>query len=163
MAGHDGPCYMRTMRPDVEFLYNDSDHFSLGGHEVLTEGRDLLIAASGYMVHEANKALERLDAEGIDATLVDLYSLPFDADALLDLANANNGNILTIEDNYGAGFGSAVADAIAGDGGGFTVRQMHVRRFPKSGRTPDDVLAYCGLSADHIVAEAMSILQLTAT
>ena len=160
MAEHEGPVYMRTLRPDVEFLYNEADRFVLGGHEVLTEGRDLLIAASGYMVHEANKALERLDAEGIDATLVDLYSLPFDAEAILDLANANGGNILTIEDNYGAGFGSAVAEAIAGDGGGFTVRQMHVRRIPKSGRTPDDVLAYCGLGADDIVAEAMSVLQL---
>jgi len=163
MAEYNGPCYMRTLRPDVEFLYNDGDQFTLGGHEVLTEGRDLLIAASGYMVHEANKALERLDAEGIDATLVDLYSLPFDSEAICDLANANNGYILTIEDNYGAGFGSAVAEAIAGDGGGFSVRQMHVRRIPKSGRTPDDVVAYCGLSADHIVAEAMSILQLTTT
>jgi len=160
MADYDGPCYMRTLRPDVEFLYNDADLFTLGGHEVLIEGRDLLIAASGYMVHEANKALDRLDAEGIDATLVDLYSLPFDVEAILDLANANNGNILTIEDNYGAGFGAAVANAMAEDGGGGTVRQMHVRRIPKSGRTPDDVLAYCGLSADHIVAEAMSVLQL---
>ncbi len=163
MAAHGGPCYMRTMRPDVEFLYNDGDSFTLGGHETLTEGRDLLIVASGYMVHEANKALEKLDAEGIDATLVDMYCLPFDAEAILDLANANNGYILTVEDNYGGGFGSAIAEAAAADGGGFTVRQMHVRRIPKSGRTPDDVLNYCGLSADHIVKEAMMQLQLTAT
>ncbi|MDP6057260.1 MAG: transketolase [Pirellulaceae bacterium] len=162
MAEYCGPCYLRTMRPDVEFLYNDGDQFQLGGHEVLTQGRDLLILASGYMVHEANKALEKLDSEGIDATLVDLYSIPFDTDAILDLANQNNGYILTVEDNYGGGFGSVVAEAAAADGGGFTVRQMHVRRVPKSGRTPDDVLAYCGLSADHIVKEAMVQLQLTA-
>ncbi|MEX0777728.1 MAG: transketolase [Phycisphaeraceae bacterium] len=163
MAEHDGVCYLRTIRADVEFLYTDSDKFTLGGHEVLSEGRDLLIVASGYMVHEANKALEQLDAQGIDATLVDLYSLPFDEEAILDLANDNNGMILTIEDNYGGGIGSAIADAVAADGGGFNVRQMCVTNIPKSGRTPEDVLAYCGLSADHVVQQAMGLLQLSAT
>jgi len=163
MARLDVPCYMRTVRPDVEFLYDDQTKFELGGHEVLSEGRDLLIVASGYMVHEANRALDKLDAEGIDATLVDLYSIPFDAESILDLANNNNGEILTLEDNYGGGIGSAVAEAAAADGGGFTVRQMHVRRIPKSGRTPADVLAHCELSADHIVKEAMTQLRLIAT
>jgi len=160
MAEHDGPVYMRTLRPEVEFIYGQNDKFQLGGHEVLTPGRDLLILASGYMVHEANKALDKLDAQGVGATLVDLYSLPFDEEAILDLANENNGMILTIEDNYGGGIGSAVADAVSADGGGFNVCQMHVRRIPKSGKTPEDVLEYCGLTADHIVAKAMSLLQL---
>ncbi len=162
-AEHDGPVYLRMLRAETEFLYNENDKFTLGGHEVLTEGRDLLIVASGYMVHEANKAIEKLDGQGIDATLVDLYSLPFDEEALLDLANENNGMILTLEDNYGGGIGSAVADAVSADGGGFNVRQMFVRNIPKSGRTPEDVLAYCGIGADQIVTEAMSLLELSAT
>ncbi len=163
MADYDGPCYMRTLRPDTEFLYGENDTFTLGGHEVLVEGRDLLIVAAGYMVHEANKALDELDAQGIDATLVDLYSLPFDTDAILDLANENNGMILTLEDNYGGGIGSAIADAVAEDGGGFTVQQLHVRNLPKSGRTTDDVMNYCGVSAKHIVEKAMSMLELSTT
>jgi len=114
-------------------------------------------------VHEANKALDQLDEQGVDATLLDLYSVPFDGDALLDLANENNGNILTLEDNYGGGIGSAVADLAAEDGGGFTVEQMHVGRIPKSGRTPDELMAYCGLSADDITKQAMSLLELSAT
>ncbi len=162
MAGHDGPCYMRTVRGDVEFLYGENDTFNLGGHEVLSQGRDLLIVASGYMVHEANRALEQLDAQGVDATLVDLYSIPFDTDAILDLANKNNGMILTLEDNYSGGIGSAVADAASLDGGGFTVNQMYVRKIPKSGRTTDDVLNYTGLSAKHVVLRAMQMLQLSA-
>lgn len=163
MAEYDGPCYMRTLRPDNEFLYGENDTFRLGGHEVLTEGRDLLIVASGYMVHEANKALEELDKQGVDATLVDLYSIPFDGEAILDLANENNGMVLTLEDNYGAGIGSAVADVAAEDGSGFTVQQLHVRNLPKSGREPEDVMDYCGVSAKHIVAKALSMLELSAT
>lgn len=160
MAQHDGPCYMRTIRPDTEFLYGDQDRFTLGGHEVLVEGRDLLIVAAGYMVHEANKALELLDQQGVDAALIDLYSLPFDSDAILDLANRHNGMILTVEDNYGGGIGGAVADAVAADGGGFTVNQMHVRRIPKSGLTPDDLMSATGLCANDIATEAIQMLQL---
>ncbi len=161
MAEHAGPAYMRTLRPNTELLYSDEHEFELGGHEVLVEGRDLLICSAGYMVHEVNKAMEQLDAQGIDATIVDLYSLPFDHEAMLDLANANNGMILTVEDNYSGGIGSAIADAVCADGGGFTIEQMYVRRIPKSGKTPDDVLSYCGLSAAHIVKQAMAMLQLT--
>jgi len=160
MAEHVGPCYMRTLRTDTEFLYSDDHPFTLGGHEVLSRGRDLLIVASGYMVHEANRALELLDQRGIDATLVDLYSLPFDSDALLDLANANNGMVLTLEDNYGGGFGAAVAGAAAADGGGFTVRQLHVRNLPKSGLSSDDLMRHCHVDVDAIVREAMDMLNL---
>ena len=158
MAEHEGVCYMRTLRPETEFIYSDDVVFNLGGFEVLSEGRDLLICAAGYMVHEANKALEALDRAGVSATLVDLYSLPFDTDALLDLANANNGYIITLEDNYGASLGSAVADALTEGGDAFTLRQMYVKRIPKSAREPEEILNMCGLSATHIANECLSLL-----
>jgi transketolase len=163
MADYEGFAYLRTLRSDTEFLYGPDDTFFLGGHEVLLEGRDLLILASGYMVHEANRALEQLDEAGIDATLVDLYSLPFDEEAIADLANENNGMVLTLEDNYGNAMGSAVADVLAATGDGFTLNQMHVKHLPKSGAGPDELLRYCNLSADHIVQQAMSMLELSST
>jgi len=162
MADYEGACYMRTCRPDVEFLYDDSTVFNLGGFEVLTSGRDLLIISAGYMLHECNKALEMLDKAGIDASLVDLYSLPFDADGILDIANDNSGMVLTVEDNYGGGIGSAIADAVTGSGDGFTIEQMHVERIPKSARTEDDELAYLGLSSKDIARRAASMLGVAA-
>lgn len=159
MAEYEGACYMRTLRPDTEFIYDDSTAFNLGGMETLVDGRDLLIVASGYMVHEANKALEKIDRAGIDATLVDLYSLPFDEEHLLDLANQNNGMVLSVEDNYGGGFGSAIADALTEDGGGFTLQQMFVRKIPKSTRSPEETLKYCGLHHTDIVKTACEMLQ----
>jgi transketolase len=158
MADYVGACYMRTLRADTEFLYNDDVVFNLGGFETLHEGRDVLICASGYMVHEANKAIDLLDKAGVSASLVDLYSLPFDTDALLDLVLANNGHVLTVEDNYGGGIGSAVADALVDSGDAFKLKQMHVRRIPKSGRTPEDLLKMCGLTAEDIKKGAMEML-----
>ena len=162
MAEHQGACYMRVFRPEVEFLYDDSTVFTLGGMETLVEGRDLLIATAGYMVHECNKALEHLDEAGIDATLVDLYSLPFDEDAFLDIANDNGGNILVVEDNYGGGLGSAIADACTSGGDAFTVKQLHVRRIPKSARTTEEVMKMCGLDARSIATAAGSLVGITA-
>jgi transketolase len=159
MAEYEGCCYMRTMRNETEFLYSDSTVFNLGGMEVLSEGRDILICAAGAMVHEANKAMDLLDKAGISATLVDLYSIPFDSDKLLDIANANNGMILSVEDNYGGGLGSAIADALTNSGDAFTLRQMYVKRIPKSAKTPEEVLSMCGLTAQDIVKEVMSALQ----
>jgi transketolase len=158
MAAHEGPCYLRTLRPDVPFLYSDATAFSLGGHHVLAEGHDLCIIAAGYMVHETRKALPLLKEQGIVATLVDLYSLPFDDVAILELAQENQGQVLTVEDNYGAGIGSAVADALALHGGAYTLAQMYVRQIPKSGRTPDEVLHSLQLSASDIVHTAVSML-----
>ena len=158
MAEHDGVCYMRTARPDVEFIYNESVEFELGRFEILTQGRDLLIVTAGYMVHECNKTLDALDKAGIDASLVDLYSLPFDEDALLDLANSNGGYILTVEDNYGGGIGSAVADAVTESGDAFTIEQLYVRRIPKSARDEDGILEQCGLHHSTITKKAAAML-----
>lgn len=162
MAEYEGMCYMRTLRPDTEFLYSDDVVFNLGGFEVLNEGRDVLIVACGYCVHEANKAIDALDRAGVAATLVDAYSIPFDTDALLDLANANNGYVVTVEDNYGGGLGSAVADALTESGDAFTLRQMYVKRIPKSAREPDELMAMCGLSSKHISEECLNLLQVNA-
>jgi transketolase len=159
MAEYEGACYMRTLRSDTEFIYSDDQVFNLGGFEVLTEGRDVLLCAAGYMVHEANKALDQLDKAGVSATLVDLYSIPFDADALLDLAQANGGYVVTIEDNYGGGIGSAVADALTNSGDAFTLEQMYVTRIPKSARTEQEMLQMCGLTAQDIVQRTMKLLQ----
>jgi transketolase len=159
MAEYEGMCYMRTLRPDTEFLYSDDHVFNLGGFEVLNQGRDIVIAASGYMVHVANEVLEDLDKAGISATIVDMYSIPFDTDAFLDLVGQNAGLVMTVEDNYGGGLGSAVADALLQSGDGFRLEQLHVRRIPKSARTPEELLEMCGLSAAAITKAAMAMLQ----
>jgi transketolase len=151
MARREGPCYLRTHRPGVPFLYDDAERFEPGGHKVVERGKDVLIVTAGYMVHECRKAVQRLQENGVRPTLVDLYSIPFDEKALASLARENGGRVLTVEDNYRGGIGSAVSDALLGVGGAFAVRQMYVRRIPKSGRTPDDVLRYLGLSAADII------------
>jgi hypothetical protein len=74
------------------------------------------------------------------------------------MTRENDGRVLTLEDNYGAGIGSAVADALLERGGSYSLKQMYVRRIPKSGRTPDDLLRDLELSDKDIVKNAESML-----
>ncbi len=152
MAERQGVCYLRAARPDTPFLYDLGETFKLGGHGALVQGDDVLIVASGYAVHEALKALALLSEEGIKAGLIDLYSLPFDGEAIAKVAEAAGGRVVTVEDNYGAGFGSEVVEALMEHGGRFKTRQMYVRRIPKSGRSTDDLMKYVGLAAEDIAA-----------
>lgn len=158
MAEYEGMCYMRTLRADTELLYSDDHVFNLGGFETLAQGRDIVLAASGIMVHEGNKAVELLDKAGVSATLLDMYSIPFDTDKLLDIVAANGGFVVSLEDNYGGGLGSAIADALMESGDGFELTQMYVKRIPKSARTPDEMLQMCGLTAEDIVNKVMTLL-----
>lgn len=158
MAEYEGMCYMRTLRADTELLYSDDHVFNLGGFETLAQGRDIVLAASGIMVHEGNKAVELLDKAGVSATLLDMYSIPFDTDKLLDIVAENGGFVISLEDNYGGGLGSAIADALMESGDGFELTQMYVKRIPKSARTPEEMLQMCGLTAEDIVSKVMALL-----
>jgi transketolase len=159
MAEYEGLCYMRTLRADTEFIYGDDQVFNLGGFETLTEGRDVVLCACGYMVQEANKAVELLDKAGVSATLLDMYSIPFDSDKLLDIIAANGGYAVSVEDNYGGGLGSAIADSLVNAGDAFQLEQMYVERIPKSAKTPEEMLSMCGLTAEDICQRALSVLQ----
>ena len=148
MANLDGCCYLRTLRANVTPLYQPDDtDFEVGGLRVVREGKDFVFAAAGYMVHECLRACE---AAGLDATVVDCYSLPLQAEKLLRIAERTGGRIVTVEDNYTGGLDAEVALAIATTGAGIRLQNLYVQQIPKSGRTPEDVLDYLNLDAKAI-------------
>ena len=157
MANYEGLAYMRTLRPAMPAVYKGDEVFHLIGQKVLAEGKDLVLVAWGYLVHEALAAARALKAEGVECGVVDAYSLPL-ADDFLDRIGAAAGRpLLVVEDNYAGGIGSAVAEAASGRG---TVRvtAMTAGRMPKSGKTADDILRFVGLDRGAIAARARAIL-----
>lgn len=156
IANHDGMAYMRTFRPDTALLYKPTETFEIGGSKILAEGDALTVVANGYMVHVVKKALEQVAKAGIKCTLIDAYCFPMNAAPVLAAARKTGSLILTVEDNYAGGLWSAVAEAAA-EQGDVRVVGMTARRIPKSG-TPDDVLAYVGVSPDHIAAKIKELV-----
>jgi transketolase len=161
MAGLPGACYLRAVRADLPVLYDDKEAFPPGGFKLLREPsagrRPVLLAASGYMVHNCLQAAQMLNQGGIGAGVVDCYSLPLDRAALLERAQQAGAPILTVEDNYTGGLASELAEAAAAETNAPRVRSLVVRNFPKSGRTADDVLDYVHLSTATIVEAARAL------
>jgi transketolase len=157
MAQHRGMCYMRTHRPDVPFLYDEETRFEPGGLNVLFQGDDLALVTAGYMVHAAQEALGLLAKQGIRATLIDAYCLPINQERLLEALQRAGGNALVVEDNYGGGLGSAVAE-IAARQGRLRVATLLCRCIPKSARTASEMLDYCGVGPSQIADHARALL-----
>ncbi len=155
MAKHDGMVYLRTMRSDLPLLYGASELFPVPGAKVLAHGKDLVIAATGHMVHTAKAMLPKLREAGIEAGLVDCYTFPIAADVVLAEARAAGNRVITFEDNYRA-LGSAVAEAAAVDGG-VRVRALAVEKHAKSAPSADEVFAYVGLTYDAVLAAAREL------
>jgi transketolase len=160
MADREGIIFMRTTRAATPVLYDAGDEFQIGGSRVLRQGDDLAIVAAGITLHESLKAADKLIAEGIDARVIDLYSVkPVDVDTLRTAAEATGGRIITVEDHWSeGGIGDAVLEALS-DGGELPpqVVRLAVREMPGSGK-PAELLAAAGIDADHIAQAARALV-----
>ena len=156
LVDHPGMCYLRTLRSDMSLLYSPDTEFELGGAKTLSVGKDLTILTSGYMVHLAKQAVGILAEEGIEAGLVDCYSFPLKAKVVSEAVSNGSGKLLSLEDNYTGGLGSAVAEIAAGLDN-CRLSCMYLGRFPKSGKTADDILDYVGLGLKHVLAKVRQV------
>ncbi|MCC6361509.1 MAG: transketolase [Phycisphaerales bacterium] len=153
-----GMCYMRTYRPDVPLLYAADATFEAGGFGVFEPGGEIALVSAGYMTHVAKTAAGLLARQGVRATIIDLYTLPVAAEKLADTLRRTGGRALAVEDNYGGGIGSTVAEIAAADGG-IRAGSAICQRIPKSTRTPEEILEYCGVGAAQLADRAMALLR----
>jgi len=156
-AEYSGMVYIRTVRPDVPLIYPPTQEFEIGGANRIVEGDDIIFLSNGYTLHHLMSVIDGLKAEGISAGLVDAYSFPLRSRLLEDITSDPKRILITVEDNYTGGLGSAVAE-LAASKGGARVQCMVPSRIPKSGRTADDVFRYSGLGKDAIIAKVKEIL-----
>ncbi len=79
-----GPVFNRLMRDPLFEIYPPGETFPLGGSKTLRTGGDVSIVSYGDILFEALEAAEELAAEGVEAEVIDLYSIkPFDAESVL--------------------------------------------------------------------------------
>jgi len=158
MADQEGIVYLRTTRAATPVVYGADDEFPIGGSRVLRDGNDLTIVGAGITLHEALKAADRLISEGIDARVIDLYSVkPVDAGTLRAAAE-ETGRILTVEDHWSeGGIGDAVLEVLADAEQPARVVRLAVREMPGSGK-PAELLAAAGIDAAHIAEAARALV-----
>jgi 1-deoxy-D-xylulose-5-phosphate synthase len=114
----EGPIALRYPRGNGlgVALKQDFDLLPIGKGEILREGNDVAILAIGEMVDPSLKAAALLEAEGIQATVVNMrFVKPLDGNLLRSVA-ARFSRVVTVEDNARiGGFGSAVAEFFAAE------------------------------------------------
>lgn len=106
--------YIRTIRKNAVKIYPDGETFESGKGKVLREGGDVTIIASGIMVAEALMAADLLEAEGVTATVIDMFSIkPIDTELIVKYAEKTKLVITAENHNVIGGLGSAVAEVLS--------------------------------------------------
>lgn len=153
-----GVFYVRYARRKVVHVYDEGETFELGKAKVLRDGRDVTIIAGGITVSEALLAAEILKAEGIEARVVDMFTIkPIDVDCIVESAK-KTGAILTVENhNVIGGIGSAVAEVLSENCPTPLKRMGIEEEFGEVG-TQDYLIERYGLTSPHIVREVKDFL-----
>ena len=158
-AAYEGPVYIRLGRLAVESVHNNDDYtFELGKGITLRDGKDITVVATGLMVQEAVKAAQDLEAQGIDARVIDIHTIkPLDVDLLVKAAR-ETGRIVTVEEhNVIGGLGEAVASCLSEICPTPVTKIGIYDQFGHSGPAVD-LLKEFGLSAENIAATVKKVL-----
>lgn len=110
----ESPVYIRlTGNLNCPIAYKEDMPFAMGGSNTLHEGKDVTIFACGTMVSSAMDAASALAEKGVEAKVVDMYSIkPIDKEAIL--AARDSKLLVTIEEHSKmGGLGAAVAEVVA--------------------------------------------------
>ena len=147
----EGPVYLRFGRSGVPVFHDEDFKFEIGKGEVLQDGNDIAIIATGIMVGEAVKAGEELRSQGINARVINLSTIkPLDEELILKAAE-ECGRIVTCEEHsIIGGLGEAVSSLLS-EKLPTPVRRIGVNdEFGHSGPAAE-LLKDFGLSAENIV------------
>ena len=159
IAEMNGPVYMRLARLATPVFEGDMvKPFVIGKANVLREGKDVAIFATGLMVSESLAAAEKLAKEGIDAAVINIHTIkPIDAACVTEWAE-KCGKVITAEEHSViGGLGEAVC-AVLSEKCPTPVRRVGVQdKFGCSGPAWDLLKLY-GLDAATICKTAHEML-----
>lgn len=154
-----GVFYVRLLRRNAIQVYAEGSTFTIGKAITLKAGSDVTIMATGLMVAESLKAAEILATQGIEARVVNVFTIkPLDREMVVQCAE-ETGCIVTAENhNIIGGLGSAVAEVLVEDCPVPMGRIGCRDRFGEVG--PIEYLKEIfGMTAQHIATKATEVLK----
>ncbi len=148
-AEMEGPVYLRLARL-ASPVFEEEQPFEIGKANVLREGADVAVFATGLMVSESLAAAQLLEEQGVSAAVINVHTIkPLDTACVTEYAK-KCGRVVTVEEHSViGGLGDAVAEALMGKVAcGF--QKIGVQdRFGQSGKAKE-VLKEYGLTAPQI-------------
>lgn len=158
LAAHDGPVYSRLPRgkvPSVLTRHKPDYKFQLGKAQMIREGRDVLVIATGFMTMRALDAAVALARDGIDVAVLHVPTIkPLDTETILAEA-AKGGRLVVTAENHTVvgGLGEAVAGTLLRSGVTPTFRMIGLPdAFLEAGALPTLHDMY-GLTVEKVAAQ----------
>ena len=159
---HKGPVYFRVARGGDPLVPQDEHKFQIGKAIVLREPKEILLIASGVMVHRAMQVADQLKSGGIQAGVINVHTIkPLDVETLSGYLSTIP-NVITLEEHsIVGGLGSAVVQLIA-EGGRRSQGLFKMMGIPdcfpdKYGRQ-GDLIKYFGLEVNDILETSLKML-----
>lgn len=158
-AAHEGPVYLRFGRPSWPIFIPENMPFEIGKAQVLTEGNDVTIIACGHLVWIALEAVEKLEAKGIKAEVINMHTIkPLDVDAILKSISKTGCVVTAEEHNILGGLGESVSSVLVRKNPAPQEFVAVNDSFGESG-TPMQLLEKYGLNSDSIVVAAEKVIK----
>lgn len=161
---HKGLTYIRSTRLPTPQIYNNNQQFKIGGSQTLRSSShdQVAIITAGITVHEALKAYDQLQQQGIFVRVIDCYSIkPIDKQTLFQASTECQQRLIVFEDHYiQGGLGDSVLEVFSGQSSELPLAQIikvGVTIRPHSGK-PYQNLEEQGLTADKIVEKVKSVV-----
>lgn len=161
LADYNGPAYLRLSRLPMPYLFDEAEYgeFEIGKGRLLRDGEDVTIIGSGLLMHEAVKACEMLEAEGVKVRLVDMASIkPIDKDIIIESAKKTGAIVCVEEHNVIGGLGGAVCEVLS-ENIPTPVEIIGTRDVFGCSGTPEELLEHYQLSAPYIVEAAKKVMK----
>lgn len=153
-----GPVYVRFGREAVPDFTSEKQDFQIGKAQLMREGSDITMVATGHEVWESLEAAHMLEHMGISARVINMHTIkPLDGEILVKAAEDTR-LIFTVEEHQIAGgLGGAVTEFLAENHPIRVCRIGMDDRFGESGQA-SALMHKFGLDAAGIVHRVLDIM-----
>lgn len=144
-----GPCYIRLSRADYPIIFDENKVFTIGQGDILSEGNDISIIATGFMVSKALEVKAILEKEGFSIRVVNMSSIkPIDKKLIFECSKKTKGIVTIEEHQIFGGLGTAVLEVLSLDP--VPVKVIGVNdAFGQSGKA-EELLSHYGLDTSSL-------------
>ena len=159
IVDYKGMIYIRLFRKTTPQVFNDNYKFNLFKADVLKEGNDVSIFATGITVSESVKAVGILNKRGIDTELINVHTIkPIDKETIVSSIKKTKAVVTCENHNIIGGLRSAVAEVMTEEYLCAPFKYIGVHDcFGEVGRY-DYLIKKYKLSADDIVEKTLEVI-----
>lgn len=158
VAEYDGPVYLRFGRPKQPVFTTEEMGFEIGKAQLLNEGSDVSIFATGIMVWHALEACKMLEREGISAEVINIHTIkPLDTQAIFNSLGKTKCGVVAEEHQLNGGLFDSIAQAVISNDPCILKPVAIMDEWGQSG-SPDELMKAYSLTAEAIYKSAREAL-----